>query len=250
MPGFMKRLYKVMDEADIIVEVLDARFPKETTNRIIEEFATRNKKTLIRALNKSDLVSKKFLIKATKMFEKTIIISAKERTGINILKKTIKKGAKEQNKVAFVGYPNTGKSSLINAISGRKSAPTSIKAGFTRGEQFIRISKEIMLIDSPGIISYGEMDEAELALLGAKGFEQIKDIERCAEHIATYIINANPKVLSSKYNLTKTKEADEVLEDIAKEKCFLLKGGKPDVKRASRLVLEEWQKGKLNVFKN
>ena len=250
MPGFMKRLYKVMDEADIIVEVLDARFPKETTNRIIEEFATRNKKTLIRALNKSDLVSKKFLIKATKMFEKTIIISAKERTGINILKRTIKKGAKEQNKVAFVGYPNTGKSSLINAISGRKSAPTSIKAGFTRGEQFIRISKEIMLIDSPGIISYGEMDEAELSLLGAKGFEQIKDIERCAEHIATYIINANPKALSSKYNLTKTKEADEVIEDIAKEKGFLLKGGKPDVKRASRLVLEDWQKGKLNVFKN
>ena len=249
MPGFMKRLYKVMNKANVIVEVLDARFPEETTNSTIKEFAEKNKKKLIRVLNKSDLVSKKFLTKATRTVGKAVIISARERTGINILKNAIKKGTKEQKKVAFVGYPNTGKSSLINAIAGKKSALTSVKAGFTRGEQFIRVGKEIMLIDSPGIISYGEMDEAKLSLIGAKDFEHIKDIERCAEHIIAYIANINPKVLCNKYNLTKAGEPDEVLEEIAKGKGFLLKGAKPDVKRASRTVIEDWQKGKLNVFK-
>lgn len=254
MASLRKRLFGIMDMGDIIIEVVDARFPEDTRNVEIERFAERNGKKLLIALNKADYVPRRVLAAAIRnISSKAIIVSAKKKMGIAVLRGRLKKEASEEKpvKVAFVGYPNTGKSSLINALSGRHSALTSSKAGFTQGAQYIRLSKEVLLIDSPGVIGYYELDEAKLALLSAKSFGQIKDLEGCAEHIISFILKTNPSAITKKYGipLKEASYAQEILEGIAEKKGFLLKGGVVDPKRAARLVIEEWQKGEIRVFK-
>jgi ribosome biogenesis GTPase A len=251
MVSFRRRLYRVMDSAEVIVEVLDARFIRETRNEEIERYAQEHGKKLVTAVNKKDLVPPALLRKAIAAAGlKAVVISSKKKEGISMLRGIIKKRAGREGKVAFVGYPNTGKSSLINALTGRRSALTSPKAGFTRGEQMVRLSDKVMLIDSPGVISYDEMDEEKLALISAKSPGSLSDIEGSAEYIVSFIMENRPEALSERYGVrtTEGEGAGEVIKKTAVSKGLLLKGGRPDMERASRLIIEDWQKGRLYVF--
>jgi len=145
--------------------------------------------------------------------------------------------------VAVVGYPNTGKSSIINMLSGRKVARSSISAGYTRGEQIVKVSENIYLIDLPGIIPFEEIDQADLALIAAKSPWQIRNVQAAAERLIIALRRNGVKEIMG-FDIS-SKEPEEVLEELAIEKKKLRKGGMPDIDSISKILLLQWQKGKL-----
>ncbi|MFW5852544.1 MAG: GTPase, partial [Nanoarchaeota archaeon] len=142
MPNFWRVLNKVISEADVIVEVLDARSIEQTRNTEIEDKVLKAGKKIIFALNKCDLASKAKLEKYKRELGNAVFVSAKEHHGTLLLKNAILKAADYSKtiSVGIVGYPNTGKSSLISTLVGRSKAKSSSESGFTKGLKKIRLS--------------------------------------------------------------------------------------------------------------
>lgn len=252
--GFFARVMSIIDRADLLLEVLDARFPEQTRNARLEQAIEAKGKKLVLVLNKSDLISKKKAKERKKSLEKEariVFVSSRKKTGLNLLRKEIAlvlKPLKKKALVGVIGYPNTGKSSLINALAGRKAVRASIKAGLTRGEQFIRLKENLLLIDSPGIIPLAESDEFRLILTLSKNPEQISDPEDAALKLLDLLLKEKPEELEKKYSLkVKGLTAEKILEEIAFQKKRLLKGGLPDTKTIARQILMDYQKGKLKI---
>ena len=160
---------KILEDSDIILEILDARFIEDTRNLELEEEIKKKNKQLIYVINKSDLLKKKTKAKLENL-KPNALISCKNRTGTKNLRELIKRLAKSIKKpegqfekiiVGVLGYPNTGKSSLINLLIGKASAGVGSDAGFTRGIQKLRLSDEILLLDSPGVIPEKEYSSSE-----------------------------------------------------------------------------------------
>ena len=248
--GFKDRVFRVINEADVLLEVIDARFSKETRNAQIENMVKIKNKKLIIVINKSDLVSKNSAMKIKKEISKefeAMFVSSTKKSGIVALRNNLSRlAAKQKIKIGVLGYPNTGKSSVINALAGRHSAKTSISAGYTRGEQLINLGKNIQLIDLPGIIPFNERNEAMLALIAVKSPNQVKDIQEVGEKIVEILKQQKPEILKKKFKLTDlSRDSSELLEEIAINRNRLLKGGKPDVVAVSKMLLMDWQRGKI-----
>ncbi len=247
------KYWKIVDEilrkSDIILNILDARYYNETRNEVIEKKMRDYGKKFIFVLNKSDLISLNSLKEAfdnLKDISITVPISCRDRRGKLRLIRAITQSVKRRPMtIGVVGYPNTGKSSIINYLVGRKKARTSPVAGFTRGIQWINLSKNIKLIDTPGVIPSKEKQESDLALKSA--LTNIKDSEEVAYKIIDILIKKNKKLLESRYNIKVRLESFETLKEIAKSKGKLKKGGLPDLESAARLIVNDWQKGKLKV---
>lgn len=249
--GFVKRVQNVVKVSDIIIEILDARFADETRNKKLEENVYRNRKKLLFVVNKSDLVRKKAaedIKKRLSKFAPCVFVSATEKIGVRKLREAIGKLASDKNvKIGIVGYPNTGKSSIINMLKGKKAAKSSSVAGFTKGEQYVRISENILLVDTPGVIPFGEKNEDKLAVLSARTSGQVKDLESAATAIISFIKKKNLKALEDTYNITVEGDDDEILEKIAFARKKLRKGGLADVNAAARLLMNDWQRGKIKI---
>lgn len=259
--SFWKVVDRIIKEAELMIEVLDARFPYETKNTVIEGRLRENKIPFIRVLTKADLVDKEKAKKAAKKL-KAIPFSAKQRLNTKILLREImkhyaslkreflkrNKGKKIAEtpyfiKVGVIGYPNIGKSSLINALKGRKSAPTSPVAGYTKGKQWIKITPKILLIDTPGVIPFKEKNQLKLIIKSA--ITHVKDPEQTAIDILDQI----PKEkLEQYYKIKIAKDQEKTLERIAKKKNLLKKGNQPDLKRAGLQLINDIQKNKLKLF--
>jgi len=257
-------LKKVIDVSDIVLEILDARFPKEMQNKEIEKLIEDKGKKIIYVLNKSDLTRKD-----DKSLNPRVLVSCRTRKGINELRDKIKieaakiarkdvppnaqlayekSGKDNRIQVGVIGYPNTGKSSLINLLIGRNSAKIGSYAGFTKGIQKLRLTKNILLLDSPGVIpadEYSMTSEKKVALhvkVGGRSYSQIKN----PEFALNEIVKNNKKELEKFYKI-KFKNAEDLIEKIGMKKSFLKKGGEVNSDRAARSVLKDWQLGIIKV---
>ncbi len=241
---------KVIDNSDIILEVLDARFIEETRNKKVEKLILKYNKKLIFVINKSDLTNKKKLDLYPHVY-----VSAKTRKGTKDLRDRIKIEAKKINKnrvsVGIIGYPNTGKSSLINTLRGKKVAGTGSEAGFTKGLQKIKLSDNVLLVDSPGVIPKEEYSQthqekiAKTTKLGGKSFSQVKN----PDIVLANIIKDHQKALEKHYKLKTKGDSEILIEEVGKKKGFLKKKGVVDEDKTARYILREWQEGKIKIWK-
>jgi len=253
-----KIVNKILDECDVVLFVLDARNPEGTRNRKLEKMIKEKNKKIIYVLNKADLVPIEILkkykekIKGENPESTVVFVSAKYRKGTNILRGAIKRYLYSNNiregKVGILGYPNVGKSSLINSLTGRRSATSGLVAGLTKGEQWVKLTKNIKLLDTPGIIEPKEEDE--LVILGALRYEKIKDPVTPAVKILRNVHAFNKDAIKRLYRVdVENVPIDEnTLREIGRKLNYLEKGGNVDITRTARTVIKDYLEGRLNYY--
>ena len=265
-PGHMKKAQIEVQErlklVDVIVELLDARIPVSSRNDVLYKM-TKDKLRLV-VLTKTDLADKKETLKWIKYFEEQgfsalfadlnnqndvkNIIKSVEKLGENKNQKYIAKGMKPQPvRAMIIGIPNVGKSTLINKMSGRYAASVQNKPGHTKSQQWIKVSNQFELLDTPGILppSYEDPKEAiNLALVGSISAEILPNDElaKCAFN---FIKENYPNYLKSRFEyLDLGNDIDECFREIAYKRGYLIKGGQ-DIDKAYKVFLNEVKNGLL-----
>lgn len=246
---------KVIEEADIILEVLDSRFIEKTRNFEIEKKVKKLGKLIIYIFNKSDLVNIN-KIKSNMELEKlkpNLFFSSKERRGHVNLKRLIKIESKklkqESVNIGVIGYPNTGKSSLINFLTGKSAVKTSSEAGYTKGMQKIRLSKGLYLIDTPGIIPISEKSSTSIKILvkhpqiGAVTWDKVKN----PDLVVDQLMKEYPGILEKHYKIQAKMDSEFLIEKLGRKLNYLKKGNFVDEIRTAKQILRDWQEGKIRV---
>ena len=267
-PGHMKRAQNEIVEkiklVDVIIEVLDARAPFSSRNEFFKSLGT-NKPHLI-LLNKSDLAAKpeQNSFEELKITDKDIIlnISCEEKAtyskvcnAINKLAedknaKYIAKGMKPQAVRALIyGIPNVGKSSLINVLAKRKAAGVRNTPGFTRGEQWIKVNENFILLDTPGVLPSKYEDELvslKLAVLGSMK-DSIVPIHELTSYIFNYMKNVDISTVNEffKIDINKDTNYEEFVEKVCRSLLFLNKNNEIDVSRCETFVLKKFQNSEI-----
>ncbi|XP_037309905.2 nucleolar GTP-binding protein 2 [Pungitius pungitius] len=250
-------LYKVIDSSDVVIQVLDARDPMGTRSKSIENYMKKEKswKHLIFVLNKCDLipawVTKRWVALLsqeypTLAFHASLTNSFGKGSLIQLLRQFGKLHTdKKQISVGFIGYPNVGKSSVINTLRSKKVCNVAPLAGETKVWQYITLMRRIFLIDCPGVVYPSEDSESDIVLKGVVQVEKIKNPE---EHIEAVLQRAKPEYIQKTYRIPTWNSAENFLEKLAFRTGKLLKGGEPDLSTVSKMVLNDWQRGRIPFF--
>jgi ribosome biogenesis GTPase A len=242
MVSYWKLVNEVIDDSDILLLIIDARNPDASRNMDIEKKIMQKGKKLLYVINKADLVDKK-AIRDIK-FRPCVIMSATKHIGnMNLLRMLSRLSKGKKVFIGVLGYPNTGKSSVINALKGRQSAPVSSTSGYTKAKQNIRVSKNIFLIDTPGVFPRSETDVVKHALIGAKDVHKIKD----PEDVACKIIEELHGKVEEHFKVHMHDDSYETIEAIALKLKFLKKAGIADTMRAAKEIIMQLQKGKIKT---
>lgn len=251
VPTIIENLIK---NVEVILFILDSRFIDKSRHLEIEKLAKKSGKVIIRVLNKSDLVDVKKIIKNKELerLKPFLFFSAKDRKGSATLKKMIKIEAKRLGKevvnVGIVGYPNVGKSSLINIITGKSSARTSPEAGYTKGIQKIKLSSNLYLIDTPGIIPLSEKSQNQRystkhSQIGAITWHKVK----YPDMVVNDLMAENPGILEDYYKIDAKGDSDLLIEKLGEKLNYKKKGNVVDEMRTAKKILKDWQEGKIRV---
>ena len=265
-PGHMnKALHEVEEKiklVDVVVELLDARAPLSSINEQLEKTIGQKKKVIV--LSKPDLADPTQNDKWKEYYKKegnVVLVlnltnpnSVKEiSTAINTLgqEKWAKQKAKDMKpqpiRTMILGIPNVGKSSLINRIAKRSAAGVQNKPGFTRGEQWIKVSNEFLLLDTPGILpmSYENQKKAiNLALLGAVK-EDILPKTDLVESLLKILKEKYPQALKERFGIEEISTPEEVIKAISVKRGAIKNNGEIDISKCENLLLKEFKDGLL-----
>jgi len=263
---------RIITESDLVLEVLDARLVELSRNEKVEEIIEEVGRPMIFVINKSDLVSKKNLkdqVKELKKKGEVVFISSKNKKDAKILLYAIKKVFRKYGKrevfvrkigdpkprfreargdivIGVLGYPNVGKSSIINNLAPGKRVKISKKAGTTHGIHWIKGMSNIKLIDSPGVIPLQKEDEIRYGLIGAKDTERLKNPELVAHALIKLFNKYENKGFDKFYKISSVdKDAEEVVREIGKLKGHLVKKGEIDEHRTCSMIIRDWQQGRI-----
>ena len=265
-PGHMNKALNEVENkvklVDVIIELFDARAPISSINENLEKL-TANKKKLI-VLTKIDLAdpeqNKKWASELSKKYDSVISLDLKKNNAENILSKAVVELGKEKHakeiargmkpqpiRAMIIGIPNVGKSSLINRLAKRKAAGVQNKPGYTRGEQWISVNKDFLLLDTPGILpmSYeNQKKAANLALIGAIR-EDILPNEVLGEYLLKFLKVHYPESLFNRFDIKEIGDRLDVLKQIAERRKIVTSTGENDLLRAESVLLKEFKDGLL-----
>ena len=265
-PGHMTKAKRMMQEniklVDLIIELVDARIPYSSRNPDIDELG-RNKARLI-LLNKADLADEAANAAWTKALEATgaVVVKANSRSGAGLkavqgavaeackekIERDRRRGIKNRPVRAMVaGIPNVGKSTFINSYAGKACAKTGNKPGVTRGAQWIKLNRQLELLDTPGIL-WPRIENQEvgfrLALIGSIR-DEVLNTEEMAFTFLQFLRANYPGLLQQRYEIEESDDALENLNRIAENRLCRLKGNMLDLKKASDIVIDDFRSGRL-----
>ncbi len=262
-PGHMTKAMRMMEESAALVDgvlvVLDARAPVATRNKNLNKLF--GNKPVLYLLNKSDLADEKktdaFLAAFARQGAAALACTA-SRAGTaqkiaaklpSLLKEKLEKDAQKgivrPLRLMVCGIPNTGKSTVINALSGEKRAVTGDKAGVTRGKQWIRCAG-FELLDTPGTMppAFENQELARhLAYIGSIN-DDILDLDDIALELLREIAATYPQFLSERYGITDFSTPLAMYEDVCRRRGFVLRGGEFDYERGAKAILDDFRKGR------
>ena len=247
--GFWPIVLNVLRNSDIVLLLVDARMPEITRNsEIIEKVELMKGKRLLIIFNKSDLIGRKDVEKLKKEYPEAFFVSATKKIGVKNLKITLENMAENWNRpslrIGLVGYPNIGKSTLINLLAPEAKAKVSSMSGTTKKTQWAR-SGRLRIMDSPGVIPFGDR-KVQIGMTASKDPHKIKNPEKVAIRIIEFLMEKDVKLLKKYYNATGD-DVYEMFEDIGRKKGFLIKGGEVDENRIAIKVIDDWQKGRIKL---
>lgn len=265
-PGHMNKALKEIEDhlkiIDVVIELFDARAPLSSVNKQLEEII-KNKKRLV-ILTKPDLadpeVTKSWENKLKKQYDSLLTLDLTNPSSCKSIEKAIMvlgeaKWAKEKAKgmkpqpirTMIIGIPNVGKSSLINRLAKRKAAGVQNKPGYTKGEQWIKVSNSFLLLDTPGVLPMNYDDPkkaANLALIGSVR-EDILPNHDLVHILLSYLKINYPSALLERFGIASIEDDQTVLHSICATRSLVDFEGKPDLLRAESLLLKEFKDGKL-----
>ncbi|KAK3694540.1 NUC091 domain-containing protein [Podospora appendiculata] len=254
-------LYKVIDSSDVLLVVLDARDPEGTRCRHVEKYVKAEcpHKHIVFVLNKIDLVPSNTAAAWIKSLQRDYPTCAmrsnlKNPFGrgslIDLLRQfSILHKDRKQVSVGLIGYPNVGKSSVINCLRSKKVAVVAPIPGETKIWQYITLMKRIYLIDCPGIVPPNNKDTPEDLLL--RGVVRVENIDNPEQYIPAVLRRVKTHHMERTYELPMVgadgKVIDHItfLEILCRKAGRLLKGGEPDVDGVAKMVLNDFMRGKI-----
>lgn len=248
-------LFKVVDSSDILVMVLDARDPMGTMCVHAEQHIQKNSahKHIIYVLNKTDLVPTSVTsqwVKHLSQQHPTIAYKADlarpfGRKGLMDLLRQFEQFYKDKKNISvgFIGYPNVGKSSVINTLKKKSACKAAPIPGQTKVWQYVSLTKRIYLIDCPGVVYSSENDsQTDIVLKGVVRAERIKDPDFFIEAILEKV---EKKVLQEIYKIGEFGDAEDFLTKLALRTGKMRKKAEPDIETVAKMVIYDWQFGKL-----
>lgn len=247
---------------DVVIELLDARIPGSSKNPDMDDLIGNRKRLFI--LNKADMadpaVTAKWVDYYTSQGIKVLTMDSRVRKQTLAVTNAVKEVCKEKLerdkrrgiaarpiKAMVAGIPNVGKSTFINSFVGKATAKTGNKPGVTRGNQWIRISKDINLLDTPGILWPKFEDQQiglNLAYIGSIN-DNILELNEVTYNFIEYIKDNYCNILVERYMIEDVGDSNEIINKIAELKKSIKKGGEPDIDKTCRLILDDFRSGKL-----
>ncbi len=265
-PGHMTKAKRMMQEnmklIDLVIELVDARIPLSSRNPDIDELG-RNKARVV-LLNKADLAEERWNDAWSRYFEEqgflAVKVNSKKGSGMKAIQNVIGEACREKIerdrkrgilnrpvRAMVVGIPNVGKSTFINALAGKACAKTGNKPGVTRGKQWIRLNRQVELLDTPGILWPKFEDQSvglRLAFIGSIKDELLNTEELAAEFI-WFMEEQYPGILEEKYCIEREADSYGMLLNIARSRNCLVRGNELDTEKAAVLLLDDFRNGRL-----
>ena len=265
-PGQMTKAKRQMQEdiklIDLVIELVDARVPLSSRNPDIDDLG-KNKYRLI-LMNKCDLADKKETDKWSEYFKKkgffVVSLDARTKNSMKSITDVVMEACKEKIerdrkrgiknrpvRAMVVGIPNVGKSTFINSYAGKACAKTGNKPGVTKGKQWIRLNKNVELLDTPGILWPKFEDQTvglKLALIGSIK-DEILNVDELAIELIRILIDRYPGILNSRYEVDESADVTDIIYGVAANRNCVQKGGEPDYSKAAALILDDFRSGKL-----
>ncbi len=265
-PGHMTRAKRMMQEniklIDLVIELVDARIPLSSRNPDIDELG-KNKARLV-LLNKSDLAEEKWNDAWAAYFKfrgfSAVKVNSRKGGGIKSIQSVIRDACSEKIerdrkrgilnrpvRAMVVGIPNVGKSTFINALAGKACAKTGNKPGVTKGKQWIRLNKQVELLDTPGIL-WPKFEDQEvglrLAFIGSIK-DEIVNTEELAAELIRFLGQYYPGAIPDKYSTSMDEDPYVVLNGIARSRNCILRGNELDTEKAAFMLLDDFRNGRL-----